>query len=384
VFYVHHAGTVGGEPEPRTWEDIVAMCRSGHLSPESLIFFPDENGWQKAADTDLAQLFGERGSPADDPGPDQNAQAELKDEYNQLRRQLEGTPADWNQMVQLAEMALTVGDRAGAIKHFQEALNSHRYHPRVRRRIKQCLSRDEWQNLRYFSRQEPIWEDVVGLVSYPFTRGPLYLAIPTVVFAALFWIPAVALAAVLLLYLWVAEVIRATANGDTKPPLWHGAVSDPVNTVLKSLGVALIVGAELYLPFLLVATIMATTGGVQSDAWTVMQKSPLMIVIMATLTLLYVPAVLVIAGGSEVDIKRIANPRQVIFAILKMEHEYVASIGIVAVLVAIWGILSYVFSFIPFVGHVVAVALGMYVLVTAGLVVGRLQSRFSEQLNELS
>ena len=92
------------------------------------------------------------------------------------------------------------------------------------------------------------------------------------------------------------------------------------------------------------------------------------------------PAVLVIAGRSDVDVKRIANPQQVLLAILRMEHEYLASIGIIAALVAIWGILAFLFGLIPFAGHVLAVAMSLYVVIAGGLVVGRLQSRFSEQL----
>jgi hypothetical protein len=380
VFYVLHEGAVAEEPEPRTWDDIVAMCRAGQLTPESLIFLPQENGWKKVGDTELARVIEVRQPASEDPEADETDQSELQDEYNQLRRQIEGTHPDWKVMVQLAEMALTLGDRAAAVKHFQEALNSHRYHPRVRRRAKQCLSRDEVESLRYISREEPVWDDLMGLITYPIARGPLYLVIPTVIFSALFWIPNVALIAALLVFVWVCEVIRAAAGGDVKPPMWHAAVADPVNTVLKSLGVALIVGVELYLPFLLIATILGMTGGLQTDAFTVIQKSPLMIVIMATLTLIYVPAVLVIAGVADADVKRIANPQQVFAAILKMEHEYIASIGIVAGLVALWGVFGYVLSFVPFVGHVVAVAIGMYVLVAGGLVIGRLQSRFSEEL----
>jgi hypothetical protein len=86
------------------------------------------------------------------------------------------------------------------------------------------------------------------------------------------------------------------------------------------------------------------------------------------------------AGSSDGDVKRIANPREVFSVIFKMESEYVASVGIIAALIAAWGIFSYLFALVPFAGRVVAIAMGLYVLVVGGLVIGRLQSRFGEEL----
>ena len=99
------------------------------------------------------------------------------------------------------------------------------------------------------------------------------LVIPTLVLTALFWLPGVALVGAVLMYLWATEVIRVAADGQPKPPLWHDALSDPVNTVLKPLGVCLIICIELYVPFILVATTIAATGD-ELWAWTVIQKSP--------------------------------------------------------------------------------------------------------------
>jgi len=378
TFYVHHAGNVGGEPVAHSWDEIVAMCRSGQLHPASLIFFEDENQWKKATDTELAVLLD---NPQVDSVPDESeAQTELQSQYEQLKREIEGSEGDWNKIVQLAEMAATLGDRRAALRHFQEALNGHRYHGPIVNKVKRCLSREEWESLRYVSRPEPVWSAPLNLVGYPLARGPFYLAIPTIVFTALFWFPGVALVGAILLYLWATEVIRVAAAGQSKPPLWHGALSDPVNTVLKPLGVGLIICIELYLPFILVATMIAAVGD-ELWAWTVIQKSPIMIVLMSTISLLYIPGVLVIAGSSDGDVKRIANPREVFSVIIKMEREYVASVGIIAALIATWGIFSYLFMLVPFAGRVVAVAMGLYVLIVGGLVVGRLQSRFSEELS---
>jgi hypothetical protein len=374
-FYLQLAGSVGAEMTPRSWDEIVAMCRSGHLQPDSLILFDEENEWKKAADTELAAFFAER-----DASPEEADGTHMEEEYSRLRDEAESSPGDWSKRIQLAEMAIKLGDRPAALRYFQEALDHNRFHPPVARKAKRCLSRDEWQTLRYLSRPAPIWSAPFSLIGFPLARGPLYLLIPTIVLSALFWLPGVSLIGGVLVYLWVAEVIRTAARGAVKPPLWHDVLSDPVDTVLRPLGVALIVGVELYVPFLLFAVVIAMVGDGDSYAWTVIQESPVMIVLMSTITLLYLPAVLVIAGKRHADVRRIASPRHVIEIIIKMEHEYIVSLGIIAALIATWGLLTYVLTLVPYAGHVAAVALGVYVVVAAGLVVGRLQSRFNDEL----
>lgn len=379
LFYVHRAGSVGGEPEPRSWDDIVVMARTGQMTPETLIFFADQNQWRRAGDTpQLAQYFTERPRPAA-ADPADGKQTELREEYNLLLAQVDGATASWSQLVQLAELAIAVGDREAGVRHFQKALDNNRYHPGVVRKVKQCLEREEWQSLRYIARVSPIWDDFGTLIRFPVARGPLYLAALSLVFAGLFWIPAITVIPMLLLYLVAAEVIRVAADGETCPPLWHGIVENPTDTVLKSIGVAMIIVAEVFVPFFVLAMILAATS--DASSWTFIQKSPILIVVMGTVTLLYVPAVLVLASGRDVDVKRIANPREVIAAITRMETEYVASIGILAGLVAVWGVLAYFLTLIPYAGHVVAVAVGVYILLCSGYVVGRLRARFSEQLD---
>jgi len=377
VFYVHNPGAVGGDPESRSWDDLLAMCRSGHLPMDGLIFFEETGEWKKAADTELAALIEDHQAHATAADTDQS---ELREQYDELLLEMEGLTGGWNQHVQLAEMAVALGDRASAVTHFQDALNANRYHTPVTQKAKRLLKRDEWQGLRYLSRPEPIWNIPGTLIGYPLARGPLYLAIPTLVFAALFWLPSVALPGALLLYLWMAEVIRVAAAGEPRPPLWHGVKSDPVNTVLKPLGVALIACVELYVPFIVLATVIAMMGDTQSYAWTVIQNSPIMIVVISTLTLLYLPAVLVMANGPEPDVKNILNPRRVISAMIKMNHEYIASVGVIAALVAAWGLLAWLLTHIPYAGHIAAVGVGLYVALAGGMVIGRLQSRFSEDL----
>jgi len=372
-FYVHNEGNVGGQPVARTWDDIVAMCQSGQLRPDSMVFFEVENVWKKAGETELAVHFGASASAETDVAD----QDELRGQYEILRREADDSRFDWNRSAQLGEMAAALGDHEAAFKHFQAALERHRYHTMLGSRAKRCLSSEDCQRLSFLSRPDPVWNDLVGLVSYPFSRGPLYLAIPTVVMAALFWLPGVALVGFLLLYLWATEIIRTAAQGDAKPPLWHGLVSTPVDTVLKPLGTALIVAIQVYAPFIIVAMVLGVL--TNEGLGEVIQGSPIMIVLMSTVTLLYVPAVLVIAGGTDGDVRRIANPKSVISVVLKMETEYVISVGIILALVSVWGLLSYLFTMIPFAGHVAAVAVGVYALIAGGLVVGRLQSRFAEE-----
>jgi hypothetical protein len=357
------------------------MCRSGHLSMDSLIFSEETGEWKKAVDTELAALLEDQQARAGAAGPDDSDQSQLRDQYDELLCEAEELTSDWNKHVQLAEMAVALGDRLSAVKHFQDALNANRYHAPVAQKAKRLLKPNEWHGLHYLARAEPIWNVPGMLIAFPLARGPLYLVIPTLVFTALFLMPSVAVVGTLVLYLWMAEVVRITAAGDARPPLWHGVKSDPANTVLKPLGVALIVCVELYVPFIILATVIAMMGDTQLYAWTVIQNSPILIVVISTLTLLYVPAVLVMANGSDTDIKNIANPRRVVSVMLKMDHEYIASVGIIATLVSAWGILAYGLAVIPLVGRIVTVGAGLYVIVAGGMVIGRLQSRFSEELS---
>jgi hypothetical protein len=376
VFYIVPEGAVAEEATPRSWADLVAMCQSGKLSSRSLILFPDGQ-YVKASETDLFAAAGDRPDAEGTPRPAPTTASEsARTEYECLKGELEGGDGDWNRRVQLAEMALEFGDRAAAVKHFQEALDGNHYHPRIRSTANRCLSRAELRTLRYLSKPKPIWDDFGGIVLYPLSRGPLYVAIPTAVIWGLLWVPVVKVMVPLLLFLWAVEVARATAGGRDTAPLWHGALERPIDTVLKPLGVAVVVAAELYLPFIVIAGILALSDPRHSTIAAVIADSPPMVVIMAMLTLLYVPAVLVVAAASNCNIRHVADPRNVIVAVIKMEGEYITSIAILAALGAAWTVLAFVFEMIPFVGKVLVVGSGVYALVAGAVVVGRLQARF--------
>jgi hypothetical protein len=355
------------------------MCRSGSLSPGSLIVYPD-GSCKKVADTDLAEWFGLDVKSESAPATVGAKGIASKTEYDELRREISGGSADWNRLVQLAELALAFGDRVSAVAHFQEALNANHYHPRIRASANRCLSRAELRKLRYLNRPKPIWEDLGDILMYPLGRGPLYVLIPTAVVWALLWVPVAKIAVPFLLFLWAVEVVRTAAGQRERPPLWHGFREHPIDTLLKPFGVALILAVELYAPFLVLAGILAWVDARNPSLWTVIEKSPIMIVVMSTLTLIYVPAALVVAAGSNGDFRWIADPRRIVAAIAKMEREYVASVGMVAAMIAVWSVLDYLFDFIPFVGRVLTVGAGLYILVAGGMVVGKLQARFQDEL----
>ncbi|MDH3216199.1 MAG: hypothetical protein OEN01_07900 [Candidatus Krumholzibacteria bacterium] len=385
LFYILHEGALQEEPEPKSWEDIEVMCRLGQLSAESLIWDPEANSWKKVIDTELAPLVESQAPAVEDSGPDPAVIAEKTDAYNLLKRRIEAEPDDWELVLQAAELALALGDRPAAVRHFQRALEIRPFKARIVREAKRNLSSDERKTLRFFSRPEPVWDDAGVLVTYPLARGPLYLAIPAAVVFALTWIPGMLFVVGPLLYLWLTQVTATTARGEAQPPLWHGVLADPMSGLIKPLLVALIVAAELYLPFIILAKILTLTGsGVEVGTLALIQKSPLMIVTMSTLTVVYMPAVFVLMGVSGFDVARVANPRHVVSAVIKMEGEYVASVAIIAALLAVWGIAAFVSGFIPVVGRMVAAAVGVFVLLPSGLVVGRLQSRFSEELTHLA
>jgi hypothetical protein len=348
-FYVLKVGAL--QEEPCAWSDIEAMCVAGTLSPEALIFLPAENDWRKVRDTELASLFDDRlPMMQDDTG---------------------------NTVV--ASTYVRKGERDKAKDHFQEALEANRYHPRIVQEAKRNLRPSEWKTLRFREQTPPVWEDVGEFAAYPLGRGPVYLAILTIVLAALFWIPSLRLPAALVLFLGVVLAARATAGGERRPPLWHRFLSEPRATLLNPIMAAFVVGAELYGPFLLAAQIIVWINrGGEANLLLLIAKSPLMLVLLSTASLLYLPAVIVLLATRSVAIIRVFNPARVLLAVARMEREYVATVGIVVLLFCSWLGMATLLGRVPYAGHIVSVAIGVYGSLLAAFVLGRLCSRFAD------
>jgi hypothetical protein len=186
--------------------------------------------------------------------------------------------------------------------------------------------------------------------------------------------------------LWGMEVIAAASAGRSRPPLWHGVLADPMETVVRRLVAFLGVTAELYLPFVAAAVVLIATG--QSDRSSLLDViggSPVMTVLVFTAGLVYLPAVtMLVAASSATRIRDMLNPRYVVSAIRLMEGEYLAALGFIgAMLCTAWGVSS-MLGFVPFAAKALVAAVAAYTMLAGGLVFGRLHSRFKEQLEEVA
>ena len=374
VYYLFKQGAV--QEEPWEWSDLEAMCRDGRLSPDSLIFIPDENEWRKASETDLAPLIDQVPGAGDD---DEAQAAAMREGYERALEHIEQNPELLVGLLNAAEIAAAMGNHEAAWEHYQRALQQHPYHPRAVQEAKKNLLPADWVRLRYLNKPPSIWHRVESIFTYPLSRGPLYVVIPGLVLGGLWWLPGGALVGGVILYLWAIQVIRAAGLLEPRPPLWHRLLSEPKEALAKPLWMAVVIGAELYLPFLVFGQIFAATG-TAPNALTAIQSSPFLIVGVFTVSLVYLPAVLVLGTSPVAAMTSAFNPLQVVKMIGKMDKEYMAAAGYIVLMFCLWGMINLGLERIPVAGRIIATLLGVYVMLTSGLVLGRLQARFKEQI----
>ncbi len=366
------------------WSDIEAMCRAGRLSPNTLVFLPDENAWKKLSDTELAGCFEKPARSGGMPPHAPSNETSDQEGYESLLEQIRLNPSDVALRLSAAELALEAGKTDVARDHYQRALESSPYHPRVAQEAKRRLPLSKWKSLRYLEKPPQVWETPSAIFAYPCSRGPLYLAVPAVALTGLFWTVWTAVPALLALSLWAMEIVRTTSRGENRTPLWHGLVGDPLRRIVRPAFVTVLVAAELSALFIALAGILVVTRmSGERNVFLVIERSPVLTVLLCTLVLSYFPAVVMLAGASARGLRGILNPKQVVSAIRAMESEYLVSASIIAVLfVAMWGVGAFVDS-IPVVGRVFYAAATVYILLCSGFVLGRLYGRFGEKLDAL-
>jgi len=371
----------GLKEETREWTDIETMCRTGRLSPDALIFLPEQDAWMKLADTALAACFKKREAIEANPGETLSNQPRWEETYESVTQQIRLDPSDTSLRLRAAEIARAMGQLDAACGHYQEALDISPYHPRVAQEAKRNLPASRWKRLRFLEKPPQVWEDPAGVFAYPCARGPLYLAVPAAVVTGLFWTIWTAVPALLLLSLWAIETIRSSSRGDKRPPLWKGLVADPLGRAAKPLAAATAAALELLAVFAVIAGVLILTrlsGG--SNILLVIRKSPVLTVLLCTASLLYLPAVMMLAAAQTVRLRDIVNPKYVVRAIRVMETEYVLSAFFVALLFCVmWGV-GALLNFVPVLGRIFCAAAAVYVLLAGGFVFGRLNGRFEERL----
>ena len=378
-YFLFKEGAV--QEEPWEWEDLEALCRSGRLSPDSLIFMPEENDWKKAADTELAPLF----EAVDESGGESSETdlEEMAEAYRNVLEQVEQNPDLLATTLNAAEIAIALGNREAAQTHYQDALNRHPYHPRAVQEAKKNLAPDEWGQLRYLSQPPSIWTRMDSIFSYPLARGPLYLVIPTLVLSGLWWVPGMSVLGGAILFLWGIQVLRSSALLEPTPPLWHRLFTEPGEALLKPILLAAVVGLEVYLPFIIFGQMLVSSSASGApNAFLALQTSPFLTVLIFTITLIYVPAALVVGMFPGGKVSDAFNPVNVVKAMGIMEKEYMAAAGYIVLMFCLWGFINLGPEKIPVAGRIVATFLGVYIMVTAGLALGRLQARFKEQMGD--
>ena len=363
------------------WADIEVVCRTGRLSPESMIFIPEEDEWKKVIDTELAVFF----DSAETRGGDSSREKGYEGEYESVVQQIQSTPGDTNLRLSAAELALAMGDKDAARGHFQDALELSPYHPRAVGEAKRTLPPVMRKTLRFLERPPHVWEDPLKIVLYPFALGPLYVVFPAAVLTALSWKVWSAVPCALALCLWAVGAIRASSRGEPCPPLWRNLFSDPLRSVARSTALLAIAGVELFLPFVVVAGILLVTGmSDQPNVFLVIRKNPVLTVFLLTTSLFYLPAVFMLAAASAARFRDVVNPLRIASVIRLMEREYVGSVFVLGLLSCVtWGI-GGLMDPIPFAARVFYAAAAVYVLLTSGYIFGRLYARFAEQLDRSS
>jgi hypothetical protein len=369
-----------GSLKEETWEseDLAAVCRAGRMSPNSLVFIPDEGGWKPLHETVFAEYFGVEQAAVSEATQND----EISARYTALLSELHDNPDDVDLTLHAGELALAGGDVEAATRHYQRALEINPYHPRVAQEAKRNLPATKWRTLRFLDKPPHVWEEPLALVAYPLSRGPVYFALPAAVVFGLSFTPWTLIPAVLALTLWAVEVIRASAAKEKTPPLWHGLAGDPVGRAVSPLVAAAAHMALVVAPFVAAAGVLVALGkGSGTDIASTLQKSPVMMVMVVTGAILYLPAAATVAASSKKRLLDAVNPLVVISAIRVMEVEYIAAVMFnVLLLVGTWTV-GRLLEPIPVAGRVFFAVAAVYVVLAGGFVMGRVYARFAERLD---
>jgi hypothetical protein len=369
------------QEEALGWSDIEAMCRTGQLTPESLVFMPEENCWKKIAETALSGIFEERGSSADPLPEDAESQSETASEYRTVLEQIAGDEDNMDLRLQAARLAHALGDAQAVRDHLQQTLTISPYHPRIAQEARRMLPPGMWKTLRHLEKPASPWEDPMAIIAYPLSRGPLYLIVPSVVVAGMLFIPHAFVLVQAILYLWITQTIHRVSAGRKLPPLWRDWLEQPRRQILVPLLGAGIVGMELFGPFLLVAELVILLGQPStSSAILLIQKSPMMLVPMFTLGIIYLPAALMMIASSPSGLRDVVDPRRVVSLIFRMEQEYLLTLAIVLLMTAAWWVMNLLFDFIPVLGDLLSVTTCVFEMLACGALLGKLWARTRDEM----
>jgi hypothetical protein len=372
LYYVLREGST--REEQWSWNDLEQLCRTGDLTARTRIFLPDEQRWVALEETRLAAASGEPGA-ANRGGEDEHRSA-VEAEYQAALARANEDPGLLEARLDAGILAAELGRKDEAREHFQSVLHRFPYHARTAGEVHRRFSRAEQRSFRYLDRPAPVWDDLGDLVRMPFARGPLYVAIPAAVFAALSWVPGGSFAIAAIVFLWAFQIMEYTARGANKPAQWNRSFSDPVRKLARPAALmSAVVGqwAMIVLGGAAIAWRLKGPGDVSLWGFTV--QSPVMLVLGSLIGVLYLPAAMVSIGGFTGSVARTLDPRHLGRTIVRMEHEYVYTVFILAGIGVALGLVRMVTGMIPIAGDVVFGTALACATTMAGLVLGRLLGR---------
>jgi hypothetical protein len=365
------------------WAAIEEMCRAGKLSPQSLIFLPEEDAWKKLSESKLASCFpksdgaaaAKAGSPPETGGH--------REEYDGVLEQIRTSPGDAGLRVTAAQIALAMGKTERARDHFQEALEIQPYHPRVAQEAKRNLPPSVWKTLKCLEKPAPVWDDPAAVFGFPYSRGPAYLAAASALLFGLMWSLWTVVPAFLLLSLWVTETARRASRGETRAPLWDGFAGDPLGRIARPLAVAMLGALEVVAVFAAIGEVLLLAKlSNEPNFFFAVWKSELLVVIFSTVSILYLPAVMMLSITPAARMTEAVDPRVVVRAIRLMEGEYLLCVLFAAILFsATWGIEA-LLGGVPLVDRAFYAVATVYILLAGSFVFGRLQARFGDDLEK--
>jgi hypothetical protein len=374
LYFVLREGST--REEQWSWEEIEGLCRSGDLTRRARIFLAEENRWAELHETRLAASVGSAPeTPAQDEAVDE-AKQKLESEYNAALEQTEASPDDLEARLDAGVIAAQLGRREDAKNHFQFVLQRYPYHARAAQEVKRRFSRTELRTFRYLDRPAPIWEDLGELIAMPLARGPLYVIVPAAVVAGLSFVRFGGLVAAALVFLWMFQVMEYTARGANKPPEWDRSFADPWRKLGRPALLMSVVAVQLgVVVFAAAKGVMLIEGTKGVSLWSYIAGSPIFVVAASIFLALYLPAAFVSIGGFAGPATKTLNPRRLVTTIIRMEHEYIYTVVIVAVIGIIAAVVCGITSGVPIAGNMVRGAVLGYATPVVGLVLGRLLGR---------
>jgi hypothetical protein len=180
-----------------------------------------------------------------------------------------------------------------------------------------------------------------------------------------------------LLFLWAFQVMEYTARGAARPAEWNRSFSDPWRKLLRPALLMAAVLAQGAVIAVAVAKIAIVAGRSDAAVETMLARSPLFGVISSIVGILYLPAAMVSIGAFTGSIAHTLDPRRLVRTIVRMEHEYVYSVALIAVLGLVLGLLGFALQAIPVVGGMAFSAALAYATPMVGLILGRLLGRMA-------